>query len=398
MAILEQYRQFGGAHPVTATLTNVLAAEGLLAPHTGRPFSEAMILGVGGGLGLGYILWEFKAHATASLVLGFRNRWNYPVEYLTQACARLGIRPEFHETGGRKTAAATLADLLAAGRPCLLWVDKAHLPYLYLPASLQGYVSHVIGVCGDDPQVDTILVDDQSGRPFAIPAPTLADARARIGSDKHRLLAVRLPEGPIDLAEAIRAGIADCVEHLGRTSESFALPVITRWARLMTDRKNKKGWPVVFKERIGLYSTLRSIYEAIELDGTAGGALRSLYADFLEEAAPVVGNARLAGVADCYRAAALAWTDLARAALPEDIPALDDARRLMAGRYDALCRCDLEFVADLSARMEAEQAAYDTAFPADDARVEALFGDLQAKLEAVDAAERAAHAALAAAL
>ena len=166
----------------------------------------------------------------------------------------------------------------------------------------------------------------------------------------------------------------------------------------MTDRKNKKGWPVVFKERIGLYSTLRSIYEGIELDGTAGGALRSLYADFLEEAAPVVRTPRLAGVADCYRAAAIAWTDLARAALPEDIPALDDARRLMAGRYDALCRCDLEFVADLGARLEAGQAAYDTAFPADGARVEALFGELQARLEAVDAAERAAHAALAAAL
>ena len=171
MAILEQYRQFGGAHPVTATLTNVLAAEGAIAPHTGRPFSEAMIFGVGGGLGLGYILWEFKAHATANIVLGFRNRWNYPVDYLTQACERLGIRPEFHETGGGKTAAETLADLLAAGRPCLLWVDKAHLPYLYLPASLQGYVSHVIGVCGDDPQVGTILVDDQSGGRSPSPRP-----------------------------------------------------------------------------------------------------------------------------------------------------------------------------------------------------------------------------------
>ena len=37
-------------------------------PHTGQPLSEAMVLGAGGGLGAGYILWEFKAHD--------RGRWS----------------------------------------------------------------------------------------------------------------------------------------------------------------------------------------------------------------------------------------------------------------------------------------------------------------------------------
>ena len=37
-----------------------------------------MVLGVGGGLGAGYILWEFEAHHTPTLVLGFRNQWQYP--------------------------------------------------------------------------------------------------------------------------------------------------------------------------------------------------------------------------------------------------------------------------------------------------------------------------------
>lgn len=398
MGILANYTQFGGAHPVTASLANVLAAEGGIAPHTGQPFSEAMLLGVGGGLGAGYILWEFKAHGSAIIVMGFRNRWNYTVEFLTHTCARLGIQAEFHETAGAKKAAETLGELLAAGRPAVAWVDKAQMPHLHLPARLSGYSVHVVGVCGIDPQADAILVDDQAGRPFAVPAATFASARARIVSDKHRLLAVRPPTGEIDLPGAIEAGIADCVEHLGRSSESFALPVIAKWARLMTDRKNKKGWPVVFKERKGLFSTLRSVYEGIELDGTGGGGLRRLYADFLEEAAPVLGNDALKEAAALYRTAAEAWTALARAAVPEDIPALDEARRWMAGTYAALCRHDLEVVADLSARLEAALQTYDQAFPADDARIEALFADLQAKLEAVFAAERAAHAALAAAV
>jgi hypothetical protein len=87
MPILPNYTQFGGQHPETAALTNGLAAYGLTAPHTGRPYTEAMLLGVGGGLGAGYILWEFKAHpaAVAILVLGFRITWQYPLKFMETA-------------------------------------------------------------------------------------------------------------------------------------------------------------------------------------------------------------------------------------------------------------------------------------------------------------------------
>ena len=49
-------------HPDTAAVANVLAHHGVVAGHTGEPLSEAMVLGIGGGLGAGYILWEFEAH------------------------------------------------------------------------------------------------------------------------------------------------------------------------------------------------------------------------------------------------------------------------------------------------------------------------------------------------
>ena len=49
------WRLRGGLHPDTAAIANVLA-------HHGADVSEAMVLGAGGGLGAGYILWEFEAH------------------------------------------------------------------------------------------------------------------------------------------------------------------------------------------------------------------------------------------------------------------------------------------------------------------------------------------------
>src|SRR5690606_8666641 len=112
------------------------------------------------------------------------------------------------------------------------------------------------------------------------------------------------PSGQPDLRAAIRAGIADCVEHLGRDSESFSLPVYKKWAKMMTDTRNKKGWPVVFKDRKGLYITLRSVFEGIVLDDTEGAGLRLLYADFLDEAALLLDTPALSEAAARYRQAA----------------------------------------------------------------------------------------------
>ena len=64
------YRLRGGIHPESANIANVLHRHGY-------PVSEAMVLGAGGGLGAGYILWESTEHRIKHLTLGFRNRWNY---------------------------------------------------------------------------------------------------------------------------------------------------------------------------------------------------------------------------------------------------------------------------------------------------------------------------------
>ncbi len=357
-------------HPNTASLCNVLRAQGVINPLTGQPYTEAMLLGIGGGLGAGYILWEFKAEDYAIIVMGFRNRWNYAVEYMTNLCQRIGAAVEVQETGSKKKA----ADNLAAGVPVVAWVDKAHLPYQHLPESLKGHISHVVGVPGLEG--DSVMVDDLAEDLFTVPAEIFAAARARIGSDKNRLMRVT-PPANTDLPAAIRAGIADCIAHLDRSSESFALPVYKKWAKLMTDRKNKKGWPVVFKERKGLYSTLRSIYEGITLDGTAGAGLRSLYADFLDEAAAVLDSASLNDAASAYRKAADAWIALADAALPGEPFAR--TRDLMQQRYAQFkANQDIQPVMD---ELNTLQAVYDQDFPLDDTTT--LFEALQAHLETI---------------
>ena len=89
------YALRGGTHPETGALSNTLANAGVTSD--GRPLTEELILGIGGGLGAAYILWQFTGRDPI-VTLGFRNQWQYPERWLVKTCRRLGIDPTVHET------------------------------------------------------------------------------------------------------------------------------------------------------------------------------------------------------------------------------------------------------------------------------------------------------------
>lgn len=55
MQRLTDYHQFDGRHFTSGYPRNVLAYQGALAPHTGQPYSEALIMGINGGICAGYL-------------------------------------------------------------------------------------------------------------------------------------------------------------------------------------------------------------------------------------------------------------------------------------------------------------------------------------------------------
>jgi hypothetical protein len=396
MPTLPHYTQFGGCHPETAALTNALAAQGVTAPHSGQPYTEAMLLGLGGGLGAGYILWEFKAHQVAILVLGFRTNWQYPQKFMETAAARVNAGATFSETGSRAAAAQRLESALAQGLPAIAWVDLGHLPYLQLPESLKGHIGHMVAIAGRD-EDGALWVDDRAARPFRVSAEDLAGARARIGSYKHRLMLLAPAGAAPDLAAVVEAGLRDCVANLGARSDSFSLPTLRKWSRLMTDTKNPKGWPVVFASRRGLYTALKSLFEGVELANNDGGGLRGLYAAFLDEAAGLLQRPALAEAAVAYRALARQWTALAEAALPDTVPALAETRRLLRQKH-ALLMAQGEAGVALAQPVTAQLAALgrqtSQEFPLEAPAVIALFADLGERLAGLYASENAALATL----
>jgi hypothetical protein len=309
----------GGRHPETAAVAHVLAGHGV-------ELSEAMVLGIGGGLGAGYILWEFAAHDTTHLTLGFRRRWNY-LDWTDQALDRLGARYRVHTTSGAKAAAAALDQALAAGERAIVVPDRYLIGYWHLPPHLEAHGGHAVVAYAATGA--GVRIDDRNTRPLTVLAEALHRARARVVSYRNKLLVVEAAAAPDNLAVLVRDGVRECAEHLGGTSASFALPAWQKWAKLLTDRRSVKGWPTVFADGRGLATALLTVWGEVEPVGVSGGHLRDLYADFLDEAAPLLGD-RAAQAAQAFREAGRRWHAFAEAALPADVPEYARLRDLVA--------------------------------------------------------------------
>lgn len=386
MSILPAYTLWGGAHPEAAAATNVLAAAGLRRPDTAAPLSEALVFGIAGGLGALYILWEWEAYNAKVLVLGFHHLGNYPVRYFQGLADRLNVRAFMPETGSRRVATQSLDGALAAGRPAVAWVDRASLPYLQLPERLRGRLGHIVAVCGR--ASDGYWVDDRAAVPLFVPAATFGDARARIPSYKQRLLLVDAL-APFDLTAAVRSGIVAQLDYLGSGSDSFALPALRKWARLLTDPTHKKGYPVVFRDRRGLFRVLRAAYEEIALD-VGAGALRGLYARFLREAAPILDNQGLLAAADAYEALSARWLAFADAALPD--PPFAQCKQLLLERHAAILKGGDAWQGwgARTQELEALDSTFNREFPLDDGAINRLLAHLGELMHAIYTHEVAA--------
>ncbi len=307
------------ADSVSSALCRTLSQANATNPFTKNEYSEAMLFGLSGGLGLGYILWEFKKDNSAPLVLGLTRRWNYPMERLTAATDRVGLSIKLLETASAKKADQQLAEACATDPLSpLIGVDWFHCPFGWVMTAQQDKQGW--------------LVQDIGTKPVPVSADIVAKARNAYPTLKHRLIRFDGYKAPTKKAfkANCQAALLDMSDYLNSGSDSFGLPALKKWQRLLTDNTKAKGWPVVFKGGRNLAPALATIYQRIVLTGTDGRALRGLYAQFLREVAPIVKLPALDNVATLYDQAGLAWRKLGQAALQNDDPlrrALDDRAR-----------------------------------------------------------------------
>jgi len=239
-----------------------------------------VLLGVAGGIGFAYFVFEYEELTT--LYLGGRiNSYVQKQDATEAALARLAVPFQTRRTRGAATAERQLRAALDQGRPVIVTVDVARLGYRAVPDWL----------CGMTPQ--DVLVEPGDGGPVLwdlAPAPIpvtwaeLAEARAGVASARHRMVVAEPPPEPFDLAGAAAAGIADTWRGLlNPPMRNFGVPGLAKWAELLTAPRDPKGWPRLLEPPGRQVQLLTWLYDWVETAGTGGGFFRAMYAEFLLE-------------------------------------------------------------------------------------------------------------------
>ena len=393
MVSVESYAQFGGIHWETGSLRNVLAHKGIHNPHTSQPFSEAMLFGLTGGVAVMYFMFEYEGYPP-QLYIGTR----YPFDPLDQAVERLGLVANVIETTSQKRAVDNLLSVLATGEPAIVWADMFQLRYNALPSGGFPGMQPII-VYGYNSDTGEIQIADRSLVPLTATTGELSAARAAQGNLENRILTVDAPQKGIkNLGRAIRGAIRACISLYTDKppkgpSSNFGFKALEKWEDLIVNERKQKGWKKLFANRAQLYEALKSIYTQIEDAGSGGGASRPTYATFLDEAAEVLGKPALVEVAEQFQMAGEKWTELAVAALPEEVESLRETRELILRRgqvFRAMGQVALPEMDQIAIRLNELRNEVGRSFPLSDDEVNDLLSDLQASIQRIQEAEETA--------
>lgn len=392
---------YPGNIPATTALRTLLAASGLRDPKTSQPLTEAMLFGIAGGIGIGVFAFFYEKENFASLFIAGRHLWQDDAEYLNRAVHRIGVVPTIHETGSTKAAATALREVLAeGGRPAIAWVDAGSLPHRAMPKHWQGGGYHVVTVHALDETAGTATIGDLTDELITISLTELAAARARIAKQKHRLFTLPDWKSSENLNSRIQDGLYAChlgltgAEGIGNAKSNFSLATLKTLATRMVSTKDKERWEHVFARGPRLWTGLTSLNDFIEHYGTGGGLSRPLFADFLAEAAVRLKDKRLEELSTRYADLGIAWSALADAALPDEVPLMNEAKELLAHKAELLhsgaapeeVHADWSALAALSKRAEK--------FPLSETKCADLRADLSTRLMSIYESEVAAHDAL----
>ncbi|MYD09803.1 MAG: DUF4872 domain-containing protein [Chloroflexi bacterium] len=396
MPTLPNFTQFEGRYWDTAAIRNALDYQGVLAPHTGQPFSEAMLLGISGGVTFGYFTFHYKGYDPQVNLLT-RNTFE-PMERIYD---RMKLPRDLRRSASANKGRQNLIDALEEGYAAIASPDGSLLPYNALPYDQANWHTMPLVIYGYEPDSGEAYISDRSRTSLTVSTDDLDAARARVKKDRHGLTLLGAPDDSA-LAGAIRAGIADTVQlmtekPLKGSARNFGLKALQHWADMLA-KTSKGSWAREYATGRPLLAVLISSYTFLgPAFGKTMGAERDVYADFLNEAAAALEAAALNDVAALYRESAAAWQRLLDSLLPEDAPMLSETRALIDRKTDLFIESGAAQLDEIRAcyqRLEALKTEAESDFPLSESEVAELRASIRDRVLEVSEAEAAAVLAL----
>jgi hypothetical protein len=380
--VINEFQRFGGKHSETGSLAKLLAHLGAVNNHSGQPFTEELLFGIGGGIGFAYFL--FERHGAYPIHLGTRihtKETEHP-EFLETICKRLGVPCQVQNSSSASAAGSNMERDLDMGRPPIVWTDSSRLPYLGLSTGLNTH--HALVVYGLENSSDKVMFSDRCPGPVTLTREQFRNARESSWSPKYRAMLVRPTNETKDVKAAIIDGIRECAQQMneGLGITNFGLTGMEKWATVLTSLREKKSWLKIFPPGPGLFDALFSLFSQIRLNGT-GNAHRGYYADFLDQASDIIDKPDLKQVATLFRHSDRMWSDLADAHLPAGVPQFEEIRRLSLERETVFEQQGLEGfdeIQRLKARVDGLVTEMRQQFPLGVPETKALLTDLRLRI------------------
>jgi len=400
MPTLSNFSQFEGRYWDTAAIRNALDYQGVKAPHTGEPFTEAMLLGISGGVTFGYFTFHYQGYDPQVNLLT-RNTFD-PMETIFD---RMKVPRDLRRSASADKGRQNLINALDEGYAPVASPDMWLLPYNALPYDEGMWGGMPLVIFGYEPEIGEAYISDRSRVPLTVATEDLDKARGRIKKERHALLLLGAPDESV-LPEAIRAGLAGCVKLMTEkppkgSAKNFGLRALGHWADMLA-KTSRGSWAKEYPTGRPLLAALTTAYTFL---GPAFGktvqAERDVYADFLDEAAQVLESGALSDVAAQYRSAGDAWAALLDSLLPQEAPILGFVRAAIDRRTELFIdsgSAQLDEIIGCRDRLEALKTESESDFPLSDAEIADLRADIRDKVLQVREAEEAAVMALKAAI
>lgn len=296
-------------HCASGALRDLLEFHGL-AYDACRPLTEELVFGLAGGLG--FVFVELPEMRPPLYVLG------RVAELEHDLCRHLGIGVDLCQTDDPEAGWELLRTELDRGGPTMIWVDVSEVDYL---SARRSFTRHdVVVVDLDEANGIALIADNDRDTLQRCTLSALARARASTGFPSpahHATWSLKFPDRLPPLGEAITAGVRTEIDNMrDREAASGAPPEACGLAGVHAFAARYLAWPEIFGAQ--LEQAMRGLRLLVVKAGTGGDLFRGLQARFLEQAATVLDDRRLAEAAAIYRQLADCWAQLGHAAGGDD--------------------------------------------------------------------------------
>ena len=298
---IPNFRHVPGVHCTSSALRDVFEFHGLT-------MSEALIFGLGSGLGLSY-----GKLGSENPIMGGRQ-----YKFEDNLCKLLNIELRKFMANNEEEGWQRLKEHIENETPMAINVDMAYLPYQQLPDGFH-FGQHAVVVAGYDSETSNVLIADTDFPDLQeISLEDLTKARnssySRWMDPRNFIYEFTFPEQVPDLMDIIPIAIQRNGQNLLKKSRMMrifgstsGIDAITKFTQDLEKLSNMSN--PALQDRCNEIAGYISDY------GTGGGLFRLLYSQFLSESAYICSDPSLSKLGEHYKNLGKKWEEVAQTVL-----------------------------------------------------------------------------------